>query len=181
MHLLDDLQFRGLINQVTDEEGLRKILSEEKIKLYVGFDPTADSLHIGHLLPILMLRRFQLAGHHPIALVGGATGLIGDPSGKKAERTLNPVETVMEWVEKIKAQLTRFLDFETKENPAIVTNNYEWTANMDVITFLAGYREKLRFELHVGKRNGTVSIGDGNFLYRVQLPNPSGDGLSQTV
>lgn len=136
MHLLDDLQFRGLINQVTDEEGLRKILSEEKIKLYVGFDPTADSLHIGHLLPILMLRRFQLAGHHPIALVGGATGLIGDPSGKKAERTLNPVETVMEWVEKIKAQLTRFLDFETKENPAIVTNNYEWTANMDVITFL---------------------------------------------
>lgn len=136
MHLLDDLQFRGLINQVTDEEGLRKILSEEKIKLYVGFDPTADSLHIGHLLPILMLRRFQLAGHHPIALVGGATGLIGDPSGKKAERTLNPVETVVEWVEKIKAQLTRFLDFETKENPAIVTNNYEWTANMDVITFL---------------------------------------------
>lgn len=136
MHLLDDLQYRGLIQQITDEEGLRKLLSEETITLYVGFDPTADSLHIGHLLPILMLRRFQEAGHRPIALVGGATGLIGDPSGKKAERTLNPVETVMEWVEKIKEQLERFLDFDTKDNPAMVANNYEWTANMDVITFL---------------------------------------------
>ena len=85
--LLNDLQFRGLINQMTDEEGLRKLLEEESVKLYSGFDPTADSLHIGHLLPILTLRRFQQAGHRPIALVGGATGLIGDPSGKKAERT----------------------------------------------------------------------------------------------
>lgn len=82
-HLLDDLSFRGLIQQQTDEEGLRELLDQEKISLYSGFDPTADSLHIGHLLPILMLRRFQLAGHRPIALVGGATGLIGDPSGKK--------------------------------------------------------------------------------------------------
>lgn len=83
MDLLEDLQYRGLINQITDEEGLKKLLAEESVKLYCGFDPTADSLHIGHLLPILILRRFQLAGHKPIALVGGATGLIGDPSGKK--------------------------------------------------------------------------------------------------
>ena len=101
-HILDDLSFRGLIQQQTDEAGLRELLDKEKISLYSGFDPTADSLHIGHLLPILMLRRFQLAGHRPIALVGGATGLIGDPSGKKAERTLNNEEIVREWSQKIK-------------------------------------------------------------------------------
>lgn len=114
-HLLDDLSFRGLIQQQTDEAGLRELLDKEKISLYSGFDPTADSLHIGHLLPILMLRRFQLAGHRPIALVGGATGLIGDPSGKKAERTLNNEEIVREWSQKIKNQLSRFLDFEAEK------------------------------------------------------------------
>ena len=137
MDLFADLEFRGLINQVTDEEGLKKLLSEEKIRLYCGFDPTADSLHIGHLLPILMLRRFQLAGHQPIALVGGATGLIGDPSGKKQERTLNEVETVKGWVKNIQDQLSRFLDFdEAKDNHAIMANNYDWTGDMNVITFL---------------------------------------------
>lgn len=136
MDLLEDLQYRGLINQITDEGGLKKLLAEESVKLYCGFDPTADSLHIGHLLPILILRRFQLAGHQPIALVGGATGLIGDPSGKKAERTLNAKETVENWVESIKGQLSRFLDFDSKENPATMANNYDWTGKMDVITFL---------------------------------------------
>ncbi|MGG3853082.1 tyrosine--tRNA ligase [Caldifermentibacillus hisashii] len=136
MDLLEDLQYRGLINQITDEGGLKKLLAEESVKLYCGFDPTADSLHIGHLLPILILRRFQLAGHKPIALVGGATGLIGDPSGKKAERTLNAKETVENWVESIKGQLSRFLDFDSKENPATMANNYDWTGKMDVITFL---------------------------------------------
>jgi len=135
MNLLEDLKFRGLINQMTDEEGLAKLLSEEKIKLYCGFDPTADSLHIGHLLPALMLRRFQLAGHHPIALVGGATGLIGDPSGKKAERTLNSAETVAEWTKRLGEQLAKFLDFEG-ENPAVMANNYDWIGSMDLITFL---------------------------------------------
>ncbi|MCY9291154.1 tyrosine--tRNA ligase, partial [Bacillus haynesii] len=129
-HLLDDLSFRGLIQQQTDEAGLRELLDSEKISLYSGFDPTADSLHIGHLLPILMLRRFQLAGHRPIALVGGATGLIGDPSGKKAERTLNNEEIVREWSQKIKNQLSRFLDFEAEENPAIMANNYDWIGKM---------------------------------------------------
>jgi tyrosyl-tRNA synthetase len=136
MELLKDLQFRGLINQITDEEGLTKLLSEEKVKVYCGFDPTADSLHIGHLLPILMLRRFQQAGHQPIALVGGATGLIGDPSGKKAERKLNEKETVAQYSERIKEQLARFLDFDREENPAIIANNYEWIGSLDVITFL---------------------------------------------
>jgi tyrosyl-tRNA synthetase len=106
------------------------------VTLYSGFDPTADSLHIGHLLPILTLRRFQLAGHRPIALVGGATGLIGDPSGKKSERTLNPKETVQQWSERIKEQLSRFLDFDAQENPAKIANNYDWIGSLDVISFL---------------------------------------------
>ncbi|MDA1477642.1 tyrosine--tRNA ligase [Bacillus changyiensis] len=135
-NLFDDLMFRGLIHQQTDEEGLKELLEKEKISLYSGFDPTADSLHIGHLLPILVLRRFQLAGHRPIALVGGATGLIGDPSGKKAERTLNNQDIVEEWSEKIKHQLSRFLDFETNENAAVMANNYDWIGQMNVIEFL---------------------------------------------
>jgi len=136
MKLLDDLRFRGLVNQMTDEEGLEKLLENESVKLYCGFDPTGDSLHIGHLLPILMLRRFQQAGHQPVALVGGATGLIGDPSGKKAERTLNSSEIVAEWSNRIKEQLTRFLDFERNPNPAKIVNNYDWIGSMDLITFL---------------------------------------------
>lgn len=136
MDLLHELEWRGLINQVTDMEGLRQLLNEEKVTLYCGFDPTADSLHIGSLLPILTLRRFQLAGHRPIALVGGATGLIGDPSGKKSERTLNPKETVQQWSNRIKEQLSRFLDFDAKDNPAKIANNYDWIGSIDVITFL---------------------------------------------
>lgn len=134
--LLKELQFRGLINQVTDEEGIDQVLANEKIKLYSGFDPTADSLHIGHLLPVLTLRRFQLHGHHPIALVGGATGLIGDPSGKKAERTLNTADIVANWSGRIKEQLSRFLDFEAGNNPAVIANNYDWIGKLDVISFL---------------------------------------------
>jgi len=136
MELLKDLEWRGLINQVTDKEGLEKLLSDEKVSLYCGFDPTADSLHIGNLAAILTLRRFQLAGHQPIALVGGATGLIGDPSGKKSERSLNGKEVVQQWTEKIKKQLARFLDFEATENPAQIVNNYDWIGSLDVISFL---------------------------------------------
>lgn len=135
MHILDDLKNRGLVYQHTDEEALRKRL-DTPITLYCGFDPTADSLHIGHLLPVLVLRRFQLAGHHPIALVGGATGLIGDPSGKLNERTLNANETVEEWSAKIKGQLSKFLDFDSSENSAILVNNYDWLGSLNVIEFL---------------------------------------------
>lgn len=135
MHILDDLKSRGLIYQNTDEEALRKRL-DKPTTLYCGFDPTADSLHIGSLLPILVLRRFQLAGHRPIALVGGGTGLIGDPSGKVNERTLNTKKTVEEWSLKIKAQLSQFLDFNKPENPAILANNYDWLGSLQVIEFL---------------------------------------------
>lgn len=135
MDIFEELMARGLIYQHTDEEALRKRL-ESPITLYCGFDPTADSLHIGSLLPILVLRRFQLAGHKPIALTGGGTGLIGDPSGKSSERTLNPKEVVEQWADKIKVQLSRFLDFDEKANPAIMANNYDWLGPLNVIEFL---------------------------------------------
>lgn len=136
MDILKDLQDRGLVYQHTDIDELRKRLNARPITLYCGFDPTADSLHIGHLLPVLVLKRFQLAGHIPIALVGGGTGLIGDPSGKTSERSLNPQEVVAEWSQKLREQLEQFLDFEIKENPAIVANNYEWLGSLKVIEFL---------------------------------------------
>jgi tyrosyl-tRNA synthetase len=135
-HLLEDLEYRGLIYQMTDREGLAKRLEEGPISLYCGYDPTADSLHIGHLLPVLMLRRFQEAGHHVVALVGGGTGMIGDPSGRSTERTLNTADTVAQWTESLKRQLERFLDFERKDNPAKIVSNYDWIGPLDVISFL---------------------------------------------
>lgn len=136
MGILQDLEFRGLINQVTDREGLEEKLNGGKTAFYCGFDPTADSLHVGHLLVIMTMRRMQQAGHQPIPLVGGGTGMIGDPSGKKAERTLNELSVVQGWSEKIKNQLSMFLDFEASENPAKMANNYDWLGGMNIISFL---------------------------------------------
>ncbi|ENV9146921.1 tyrosine--tRNA ligase [Neisseria gonorrhoeae] len=135
MSVIQDLQSRGLIAQTTDIEALDALLNEQKIALYCGFDPTADSLHIGHLLPVLALRRFQQAGHTPIALVGGATGMIGDPSFKAAERSLNSAETVAGWVGSIRSQLTPFLSFEGG-NAAIMANNADWFGSMNCLDFL---------------------------------------------
>lgn len=135
-NLITQLQERGLIAQVTDEAALVERLEQGPIALYCGFDPTADSLHLGHLVPLLCLKRFQLAGHKPVALVGGATGLIGDPSFKATERKLNTQDTVHEWVEKIRKQVSPFLDFNSGENSAELANNYDWFGQMDVLTFL---------------------------------------------
>lgn len=135
MSVIKDLQSRGLIAQTTDIEALDALLNEQKISLYCGFDPTADSLHIGHLLPVLALRRFQQAGHTPIALVGGATGMIGDPSFKAVERSLNSAETVAGWVESIRNQLTPFLSFDG-DNAAIMANNADWFGSMNCLNFL---------------------------------------------
>jgi tyrosyl-tRNA synthetase len=135
MDLLQDLAWRGLIYQQTDEEALRNVMSSEKISLYCGADPTADSLHIGHLVPFLTLRRFQQHGHRPIVLVGGATGLIGDPSGKSEERNLQTLEAVQKNVEGIQKQLAAIFDFDG-ENGAVMVNNYDWAGSMDIVTFL---------------------------------------------
>jgi len=136
MTLLQDLDFRGLIYQVTDRDGLAERLSQaEPITLYCGFDPTADSLTIGNLAAILCLRRFQLDGHVPIALVGGATGLIGDPGGKKEERSLNARDTVEEWAVRIRRQVEPFLDFDGA-NKAEIVNNFDWLGDMPAIDLL---------------------------------------------
>jgi tyrosyl-tRNA synthetase len=134
--LLEDLEYRGLIAQTTNREGLGEKLQNERVVLYSGFDPTADSLHIGHLLPVLCLRRFQEAGHISIALVGGGTGLIGDPSGRSTERSLNTADTVGQWTDRLKQQLSRFLNFESDTNPAKLVSNYDWLAPLDTISFL---------------------------------------------
>ncbi|PLS02049.1 tyrosine--tRNA ligase [Neobacillus cucumis] len=135
MDLLQDLAWRGIIYQQTDEEGLKDLLSKESISLYCGVDPTANSLHIGHLVAFLTLRRFQQHGHRPIVLVGGATGLIGDPSGKSEERKLLTLETVQDNVVGIQKQLSSIFDFDG-ENGAIMVNNYDWAGSMDIVTFL---------------------------------------------
>ncbi|WP_223064587.1 tyrosine--tRNA ligase [Frischella japonica] len=136
INVIKQLQERGLIAQVTDETALTEQVMQGPIALYCGFDPTADSLHLGHLVPLLCLKRFQLAGHKPVALVGGATGLIGDPSFKAVERKLNTQDTVQEWADKIKQQVSPFLDFNCRDNAAIVANNYDWFGGMNVLTFL---------------------------------------------
>jgi len=133
--LLTDLRNRGLVNQMTGEDELAKRL-QKPATLYCGFDPTASSLHIGSLVPLLTLRRFQLAGHKPIALVGGATGLIGDPSFKAQERKLNTPDVVANWVGQLKAQVSRFIDFSGGDNSAEVVNNLDWTQGVDVLDFL---------------------------------------------
>ncbi len=134
--LIADLKARGLVSQMTGEDTLVDYLSSGSCTLYCGFDPTADSLHIGSLVPLLTLKRFQLAGHRPLALVGGATGLIGDPSGKSQERNLNTPDIVAGWVDKLKAQVSQFIDFECGGNAAKVVNNLDWTSNLNVLDFL---------------------------------------------
>lgn len=133
--IIDDLERRGLVAQMSSGEELTSILRSPRT-LYAGFDPTAESLHIGNLVPLLALRRFQLAGHRPIALVGGATGLIGDPSFKASERQLNSTEIVEGWVDRIKSQVSRFVDFDAGSSGAIVVNNLDWVRDVNVLDFL---------------------------------------------
>jgi len=134
--LVADLQARGLIAQVTGGGELEQHLSGGARSVYCGFDPTADSLHIGHLVPLLALRRFQLAGHRPIALVGGATGMIGDPSFKAQERKLNTPEVIAGWTEKLRQQVSRFIDFNDSPTGAVVVNNLDWMGPMSALEFL---------------------------------------------
>ncbi len=135
-NFLQELQDRGLIAQMTGGEAIVEHLNSGSRTLYCGFDPTADSLHIGSLVPLLMLKRFQLAGHKPIALVGGATGLIGDPSFKAQERKLNTPDIVASWVGKLKRQVSQFISFDASSNAAEVVNNLDWVGKIDVLTFL---------------------------------------------
>ena len=134
--IIGDLESRALISMLAGGEELKSHLATGCRTVYCGFDPTAESLHIGNMVPLLALKRFQLAGHQPIALVGGATGMIGDPSFKDTERKLKTVEVVEEWVDRIKPQLSQFLDFDSGKNAAILANNLVWTKDFDVLRFL---------------------------------------------
>nr|WP_279389212.1 tyrosine--tRNA ligase [Scopulibacillus darangshiensis] len=157
MDILQDLEYRGLLNQVTDEEGLREAL-KKPIKFYCGFDPTGDSLHVGHLLIITTMMRFQKEGHLPIALVGGGTGLIGDPSGRSTERSLNTHEVVEGYVQKIKDQLSRFLDF---ENQATLANNYEWLGGLSLIEFLRDVGKHFPLNYMLSKESVSARLEGG--------------------
>jgi tyrosyl-tRNA synthetase len=134
--ILDELTWRGLLALSTDLDELRRALDSGRVTFYGGFDPTAAGLHIGNLVLLLTMRRLQLAGHRPIGLVGGATGLIGDPSGKSEERLLNPRETVAAWVERIRAEVARFLDFDPGPAGAVMVSNLEWTEQLSTLDFL---------------------------------------------
>ncbi len=134
--IIDELSWRGLLADTTDPGELRAALNSGRVTFYAGFDPTAPGLHIGNLALLLTMRRLQLAGHRPIGLVGGATGLIGDPSGKSTERVLNPREVVAQWVERIRGEESRFLDFDAGESSALIVSNLEWTGPMLVLDFL---------------------------------------------
>ncbi|AKC60530.1 tyrosine--tRNA ligase [Blochmannia endosymbiont of Camponotus (Colobopsis) obliquus] len=135
-NIIELLQERELISQITDKKKIIDQLSSKLISVYCGFDPTADSLHLGHLIPLLCLKHFQIAGHRPIILIGGATGLIGDPSFKATERKLNSIETIQIWTEKIKKQISLFLNFNYDKNGACIVNNYDWFNSMNTLTFL---------------------------------------------
>ena len=161
MDVLDDLAFRGYIFQMTDEDKLRRRLAEGQMTLYCGFDPTADSLHAGSLVPIMGLRRFQDAGHKPIALVGGGTGLIGDPSGKAEERQLNSLEIVQAYTECQRAQLEKYLDFETRDNPALMVSNYTWLSELRTIEFLRDVGKHFSMGYMLGKESVSSRLSTG--------------------
>ncbi|HCA7407350.1 TPA: tyrosine--tRNA ligase [Staphylococcus pseudintermedius] len=148
--LLEELSWRGLVYQQTDEEGIETLLNKEEVKIYCGADPTADSLHIGHLLPYLTLRRFQEAGHRPIVLVGGGTGMIGDPSGKSEERVLQTEAQVDNNVRGIQQQMEQLFDFNVENGPILV-NNYDWLSQISLIEFLRDYGKHVGVNYMLGK------------------------------
>jgi tyrosyl-tRNA synthetase len=158
--ILDELTWRGLYADCTDRAALAERLSEHPITLYAGFDPTADSLHVGNLVPLLALRRFQLHGHTPIAVAGGATGMIGDPSGKSDERSLLTPEHLAHNLERITPQLAKFLDFGTTANPARVVNNYEWTEPISILAFLRDIGKHVSVSSMIAKESVRTRMED---------------------
>ena len=162
--LILDLKWRGLFSQSTDEKALIEAL-KKPTTLYIGFDPTAPSLHVGNLVVLLALRRFQLAGHIPIALVGGATGLIGDPSGKNEERSLNTTDVVAAWVERIREQVSKYLDFQVKPNAAIVANNLDWTSPLSAIEFLRDIGKHFSVNQMLAKDSVSSRLEAGGISY----------------
>jgi len=169
--VLQDFEQRGLIADVTTPAELGAHLAGAPRTIYVGFDPTADSLHVGSLVPLLALRRVQLAGHRPIVLVGGGTGLIGDPAGKAGERTLNPGEQVAAWADRLKAQVRPFLDFDPGPHAAILVDNYEWLSRLELIPFLRDIGKHFALGAMIARESVRARLGTGisytEFSYQV--------------
>jgi tyrosyl-tRNA synthetase len=164
--ILEDLKWRGLVADCTDPDGLAKRLAQGPLTLYCGFDPTGDSLHVGNLVGQVTLRRFQLAGHHPLPLAGGATGMIGDPSGKSSERNLLTREQLEHNVSCIKGQLSRLLDFETKVNPARLVDNASWTAPLSYLDFLRDIGKHFSVNVMIAKESVKARLeGEGGISY----------------
>ncbi len=163
--LLEDLEWRGLIAQTTDREALLKDLNAGSVTYYCGYDPTAPSLHVGNLVVLSVMRRFQLAGHKPIPLVGGATGLVGDPSGRNEERSLNDESVVQEWVERLRKQISRFLDFDSKTNPAVMANNLDWTKDMSALEFLRDVGKHFSVNQMLSKDSVSSRLEAGGISY----------------
>lgn len=164
--ILDELEWRDVLAQTTDVDALRKALSEGPITVYAGFDPTAPSLHVGNLATLLILTRFQRAGHKPIGLVGGATGLIGDPSGRSTERALNTSDVVAEWVRRIRVQVEKFLSFESGPTAATLVSNLDWTSELSAIDFLRDVGKHFPVNRMLARESVAARLG--------------GDGLSYT-
>lgn len=174
-NIWQELKWRGLVHVSTDEEALEKALTEESLNFYIGYDPTAASLHLGHLVQLLLMRRLQLAGHNPFGLVGGATGLIGDPR-QTSERVLNSREVVEGWVERLRSQIERFLSFEG-EHAARMVNNLEWTSQLSAIDFLREVGKNFRVgtmikkEIVAKRLNSEEGISYTEFSYQILQGN----------
>ena len=163
--LIADLEWRDLISQTTDREALLKDLNAGPVSFYLGFDPTAPSIHVGNLVVLLVMRRFQLAGHKPIPLVGGATGLIGDPSGRNEERSLNSTDIVSEWVSRIRGQLEKFLDFTSPANAAVLANNLDWTSPLSALEFLRDVGKHFSVNQMLAKDSVSSRLESGGISY----------------
>ena len=163
--LLADLEWRGLIAQTTERDALTEQLNSGSTAFYIGFDPTAPSLHLGNLVVLLVMRRFQLAGHKPLPLVGGATGLVGDPSGKNEERSLNDVDVVEQWVGRIRTQLSKFLEFDSGNNAAVMTNNLDWTKPLSALDFLRDVGKHFSVNQMLSKDSVSSRLESGGISY----------------
>ncbi len=151
LNIIDELEWRDAINQQTDAEGLRELTNSKAVSLYCGVDPTGDSMHIGHLIPFMVLRRFQLAGHRPVILIGGATGTIGDPSGRQSERSLQTLEQVQENVDALTAQMKKLFISDDNANQVRLVNNYDWTKDINVIEFLRDFGKNFSINTMLAK------------------------------
>ena len=163
--LVADLEWRGLIAQTTDRDALLKDLNAGPVAYYCGYDPTAPSLHVGNLVVLTVMRRFQLAGHKPIPLVGGATGLVGDPSGRNEESSLNDESIVEEWVARLRNQISRFLDFDTPRNAAVMVNNLDWTKSMSALEFLRDVGKHFSVNQMLSKDSVSSRLEAGGISY----------------